>query len=168
VSLADARIEAARREAGFDARLFAGYAEWGMSFPEQGIRDTFHYVTGGATITLPWRNKNQGAIAAAEAERAGAREQLNARELRSRAEIDAAIVRDREARRAVELYTASIRDLAQRNNDVILEAYELGGLRLTDLLDNQRRYLEIERAYTETLLKAYDARVALKRARGES
>ena len=69
--------------------------------------------------------------------------------------------------RAVELYAASIRALAQRNADVMLEAYELGAVSLTDLLDNQRRYLEIERTYTDTLLKAYDARVALRRARGE-
>jgi cobalt-zinc-cadmium efflux system outer membrane protein len=167
VAMAEARIEAARREGGLDARLFAGYTGMRLSFPEQGIGSTFHHLGGGATIMLPWRNQNQGTIAAAEAERTGAREQLAARELSAQAEIDAATVRDREARRAVELYTASIRALAQRNNDVILEAYELGGLRLTDLLDNQRRYLEIEHAYTGTLLKAYDARVALRRARGE-
>jgi cobalt-zinc-cadmium efflux system outer membrane protein len=176
VALADARIDAARGEGGLDASVFGGYSRMRFGFEQLGLSHTgahvpiqgiFHNVAVGTTLTVPLWNRNQGAIAAAEAERDAARALVAARELAGRAEIEAAAVRDREARRAVELYGASIRALAQRNADVMLEAYELGAVPLTDLLDNQRRYLDIERTYTDTLLKAYDARVALRRARGE-
>ena len=43
--------------------------------------------------------------------------------------------RDREARRAVELYASTVRDLARQNVDVVLEAYDLGRFPLSDLLD---------------------------------
>ncbi|HKC54581.1 MAG TPA: TolC family protein, partial [Vicinamibacterales bacterium] len=62
----------------------------------------------------------------------------------------------------------SLRDLARQNVDVQLEAYDLGRTPLSDLLAEQRRYLDVEAAYTSMLARAYDARVALRRARGES
>jgi outer membrane protein TolC len=116
---------------------------------------------------LPLRNRNQGMIAAAEAERSGQQELLAARQLAAQAELDAAIVRDREAHRAVDLYATSLRDLARQNVDVQLEAYDLGRTPLTDLLAEQRRYLDVEAAYTNTLERAYQAHVALRRARGD-
>src|SRR6185436_14967080 len=120
-----------------------------------------------ASVMLLFRNRNQGAVAAAEAERGGQQELLVARQLAAQAELDAATVRDREARRAVDMYATSIRDLARQNVDVQLEAYDLGRTPLTDLLAEQRRYLDVESAYTAVLARAYDARVTLRRARGE-
>jgi outer membrane protein TolC len=117
---------------------------------------------------LPLRNRNQGALASAEAERGGEQEVLAARQLAAQAELDAAVVRDREARRAVEMYAGSIRDLARQNVDVQLEAYDLGRTPLTELLAEQRRYLDVEAAYTSALARAYDAAVTLRRARGET
>ena len=61
----------------------------------------------------------------------------------------------------------SIRDLARQNVEVQLEAYDLGRTPLTDLLAEQRRYLDVEAAYTSVLSRAYEARVALRRAQGE-
>jgi outer membrane protein TolC len=65
------------------------------------------------------------------------------------------------------LYATSLRDLARQNVDVQLEAYDLGRTPLTDLLAEQRRYLDVEAAYTNTLERAYQAHVALRRARGD-
>jgi cobalt-zinc-cadmium efflux system outer membrane protein len=121
----------------------------------------------GANLVFPLRNRNQGAIAEARAERSGEQERLTALQLAAQAELDAAIVRDREAQRAVELYATSIRDLARQNVEVQLEAYDLGRTQLTELLAEQRRYLDVETGYTNVLSRAYDARVALRQARGE-
>jgi cobalt-zinc-cadmium efflux system outer membrane protein len=176
MALAEARIDAARREGRIDLSLYGSYDRTQLGFPQLGldaqgahvpIEGVFHNVAVGAMVMVPLWNRNQGAVVAAQAERDAAREVLAAREIEARAEIAAAEARDREARRAVELYAASIRALAQRDADVILEAYELGGIRLTDLLDFQRRYLDIEHAYTAKLLQAYEAHAALRRARGE-
>jgi outer membrane protein TolC len=51
---------------------------------------------------------------------------------------------------------------------VQLEAYDLGRTPLTELLAEQRRYLDVEAGYTSALARAYDAAVTLRRARGET
>ena len=176
VALAGERVEQARREGRADVALVGNYGNESYGFAQRGfdaagrlvpVQGNFHSVTIGANVTLPFRNRNQGMIAAAEAERSGQQEVLAARQLAAQAELDAAIVRDREARRAADMYATSIRDLARQNVDVQLEAYDLGRTPLTDLLAEQRRYLDVEAAYTNMLERAYRAHVELRRARGE-
>lgn len=176
VELAEARIDQTRRESRYEASAFGSYSRMTFGFPLRGltldgrtapIQDVFHYVVLGVTVTPPVRNKNRGAIAAAEADRRGAEQEAKARELSARAELAAAQTRDREARRAVELYRSGARDLARRNLDVLREAYELGRNPLFDVFAEQRRYLEVETAYTDALTQAYHARTMLLRALGE-
>ena len=57
--------------------------------------------------------------------------------------------------------------LARQNLDTIRQTYELGRATVSDVLAEQRQYLDVERAYTATLKAAYEARTALQRARGE-
>ncbi|HEY3094104.1 MAG TPA: TolC family protein [Vicinamibacterales bacterium] len=176
VALADAKIEQARREGRADMSVVANYGREGYGFEQRGfdsagrlvpVAGNFHSVEIGASLMLPFRNRNQGAVASAEAERSGEQEVLAARQLAAQAEVDAAVVRDREAQRAVDIYATSLRDLARQNVDVQLEAYDLGRTPLTDLLAEQRRYLDVEAAYTSILARAWDARVSLRRARGD-
>jgi len=176
VALAGARIEAARREGGVDVTLSGAYGHEFSGFAQRGFNDggalvpiqgSFDSVVIGARLTLPIRNKNQGGVAAALAERTGEEEVLASRQLTARAELDAAVLRDREARRAVEMYATTVRQLARQNVDVELEAYDLGRTPLSDLLSEQRRYLDVETAYTAALSRAFQAQVALRRARGE-
>src|SRR5688572_16859930 len=79
VRLADAHIERARSEGRYDMSLFGSYMRMATGFSQQGfnpdgvlepIQGTFRFLVGGATLTLPLRNRNQGAIAAARAGRA--------------------------------------------------------------------------------------------------
>ena len=176
VALADARVEEALRAGRMDMTLsgtygheFFGFAQRG--FNERGvlapIEGSFNSVTFGATVLWPMRNRNQGAIATARAVRSGAQEVLDARQLVARSELDAAAIRDREAKRAVEMYATIIREQARQNVDVELEAYDLGRTTLSEVLTEQRRYLDVEAAYTTVLKRAFDAQVALRRARGE-
>jgi outer membrane protein TolC len=65
------------------------------------------------------------------------------------------------------MYGATARTLARQNVDVVRESYQLGRATIFEVLAEQKRYLEQERAYTETLRMAYEARTALKRALGE-
>ena len=177
IALADARVEEARRQGKTDMSLVGNYGREGYGFAQRGfdsagrlvpVQGNFHSFTVGASVMLPLRNRNQGALASAEAERGGEQELLAARQLTAQAELDAAVVRDRESRRAVEMYAGSIRDLARQNVEVQLEAYDLGRTPLTELLAEQRRYLDVEAAYTSVLARAYDAAVTLRRARGET
>jgi cobalt-zinc-cadmium efflux system outer membrane protein len=176
IKVADAQIERARREGGVDMSLFGMYMRMDAGFPQQAfgadggiepIRSVFHYVAVGAAVTLPFLDRKQGEIAAAQARRAGAAAELEAVRLSAEAEIAAARVRVERARQAVSVYTSETRDLARQNLTVVNQTYELGRATVFDVLAEQRRYLDVERAYTETLREAYEARQALGRALGE-
>jgi cobalt-zinc-cadmium efflux system outer membrane protein len=176
VALADAKIDRAQRDGRFDVTLFAGYMRMDAGFPQFGLSPTgaperihglFHYVTGGATVTLPALNGNQGEVAAARAERAGAVAAQEAAALSARSEIVTARALDRRAHDAVRLYAGEARTLARQNRAVVRQSYELGGATIFEVLAEQKRYLDLERAYTETLRTAYEARTALNRALGD-
>ena len=174
--LADARIDAARREGRVDLGLVGGYMRMGFSFPQLGfgrsgalepVEDVFHSFKFGAMIIVPVRNRNQGAVAAARAERAGAEHLRDARALAAQSEVAAAVVREERARQALATYSSGVRTLARQNLEVVRETYELGRVTLSDVLAEQRRYLDIEMGYTEALRMAFEARTALARALGE-
>ncbi|HXE79275.1 MAG TPA: TolC family protein [Vicinamibacterales bacterium] len=173
---AEARIEQARRDGRFDVSLFGGYMRMEGSFPQlafgesgalERIHGVFHNVSAGAMVMVPLLNRNQGAIAAARAERAGAEARLRAAELQARAELAAARARDERARRAVAVYTEEARRLARQNLDVVRQTYDLGRATVFDVLAEERRYVETEQALTVALREAYEARTALVRALGE-
>ncbi|MGH9462667.1 MAG: TolC family protein [Vicinamibacteria bacterium] len=174
--LADARIEQARSEGRFDLGLYGSYMHMDFSFPQRAlgpsgalepVQGIFNNLAAGAKLTVPLLNRNQGAIAAAQAERAGAEHLRHARTLAAESEVASAMARDEHARRAVAIYASGARALARQNLDVVRQTYELGRSTLSEVLLEQRRYLEVEMGYTEALRAAFDARTALKRALGE-
>ena len=174
--VADARIDRARREGRMDVSLFGMYMRMDAGFPQQGfnnrgdlepVRGLFHYVSGGAMVTVPLRNRNQGEIASVQAVRVGAEATLAAVQLTANAEVAAARARDDYARRAIAVYAEGARTLARQNLDVVTQTYELGRATVFDVLNEQRRYLDLERAYTAALREAYEARTALRRALGD-
>jgi cobalt-zinc-cadmium efflux system outer membrane protein len=177
IELADARVERAESEGQFDVsviggytRMDAGFAQFGVSAagtPER-VRGLFHYVSLGAMVTVPLFNRNQGDVAAARAERSGAEAQLEAARLSAMTEVAATRARDQRAREAVKLYSTGARTLARQNLTVVEQSYELGRATVFDVIAEQRRFLELERAYTETLRAAFEARTALKNALGDT
>ena len=174
VAVADAKIERAQAEGRFDVSLFANYMRMDAGFPQRGftpdaglerIRGVFHYLSAGATITVPVLNRNQGEVAAARSEHAGAESAYEAARLAADADLAAARARDERARQAVGAYTGA-QTLARQNLTVVGQSYELGRVTVFDVLAEQRRYLDVERAYTDALRVAYEARTALHRALG--
>ena len=176
IRVGDAQIDRARREGRFDLSLFGSYMRTDAGFPQLGlnaqgeltrVRGLFHYLSAGAALSLPLRNRNQGEISSARAERAGAAARLNAAQLTAEAEIAAALARDERARSAIAVYTSGARDLARQNLDVVSQTYGLGRATVFDVLAEQRRYLDFEHSYSNALRDAYDARTALRRALGD-
>ena len=175
MDVADAKIESARAAGRFDISLFANYMRMDAGFPQQGVgadgrlervRGLFQYWSAGAMVMVPLLNRNQGEIDAARAERAGAAAAYDAARLTADAEVAAARARDERARQAVNAYSSGLQTLARQNLTVVTQSYDLGRLTVFDVLTEQRRFLDVERAYTDTLKAAYDARTALNRALG--
>lgn len=175
VDVADAKIERVQAEGRFDISLFANYMRMDGGFPQRGfapdggverIRGRFHYASAGAMIALPVLNRNQGELAAARAERAGAAAEYDAARLAAESDLATARARDERAQQALHTYSAGARTLARQNLAVVSQSYDLGRVTVFDVLAEQRRYLEAERTYSEALKAAYEARTALTRALG--
>ena len=176
VRAADARIVAAEREGGPDVTIFGSYMRMDAGFPQQAfgpagglerVRGQFNYVTAGAMVTVPLWNRQQGALVAAMAARTAAEARAESTKLTAAFEIAEARVRFEQARRAVAVYQDGVLPLARRNLETVRETYELGRATVLDVLTEQRRFLETERGYTETLREAYASRVELDRASGD-
>jgi cobalt-zinc-cadmium efflux system outer membrane protein len=176
VGLAEAQIAQVRREGWLDATVVGEYGRMTTGFPQRAFDDggalvpiegLFNNLRVGVMVSVPMWDRNQGSVAAASAARARAQHDVEANRLAASAEIAAAETRARAAQRAVELYAAGAREQARRNLDVVREAYELGRSSLVNVLDEQRRYLDVEAAYTQALSAAYQARTAVRRATGD-
>ncbi len=170
-----ARIRKEQAEGRWDASVNVGYQRQDFGFMLSGltdsgatrpIQDVFHYFGAGVTITLPVRNRNQGNIAAAEAEARAAERRLEFMELMARQEGGAAFTQYEAAQRSLQIYERGVRDVARRNLDIVRRTYELGRTTLLDVIAEQRRYIEIENGYTEALRQVYDAAVEIERAVG--
>ena len=176
IAVAEAKIGRARAEGRFDVSVFATYMRMDAGFPQRAfapdgglerVRGQFNYLSAGAMVTIPVLNQNQGEVAVAHAERSGAVAAYDATRLAAEAELASARARDERARQAVRLYSTGAQTLARQNLTVVAQSYQLGRVTVFDALAERRRYLDVERAYTEALRAAYEARTALNRALGE-
>ncbi|HWT44584.1 MAG TPA: TolC family protein, partial [Vicinamibacterales bacterium] len=103
VGAARAEVDRARREGRPDVSLVGGYMRMDAGFPQRGFDDLgvlqpvhgiFHYFSAGAVVTVPLLNRNQGAVAAADARRLAAEAGLESTRLTAQSEIAASRSRD--------------------------------------------------------------------------
>ena len=154
----------AAREARFDLSVTGAFMTKRLGLSPGG--DRMNEVMFGVMIDLPWRNRQQGAIASADAARRSAEAEAAARRLDAVAEIDAAATRVRAAEETVALYRDGLIALAAQNVSVVRESFELGSGTLFDVIEEERRYLALQSAYTAALREVVDARTSLLRALG--
>ncbi len=175
VALANAQLRLDRAEGKPDASIFGGYERPSSGFSQRAfdaagnlspIRQTFNYATFGLDISLPLLNRNQGAAVADTAAIRAARNQVAAVDLNLRHEVAQNLVRFSGAQARLAVYRTGVRDQASRNLDVVRQAYSYGRTTFLDVIAEQRRYIDIETGYTDILLGAYVARIALEQAVG--
>lgn len=130
------------------------------------VRDRDNIIAGGVSVALPFRNRNQGNIAAAVARKEGVRLRRVYLEQTIEREVRSALLRLAAAQEATNLFDEGVVALAEKNLSVIRKSYELGELRLLDVVNEQRRLIEIQRTYTDTLKERVLAHIELERARG--
>jgi outer membrane protein, heavy metal efflux system len=173
IALAQARIEKETAEGRWDASVSLGYQRQDFGYPLNGltgtgatrpIQDVFHFFGGGITVTLPVRNRNQGNVAAAHADLQAAERRLEFATLIVGQEVAAALTQYDAAQRALERYTRGVRAVAQQNLQTVRQAYQLGRIPLLEVIAEQRRLIDVETGYTESLKQVYDAVVEIERA----
>ncbi|MFB3827471.1 MAG: TolC family protein [Bryobacteraceae bacterium] len=163
--IAGAQLRLAQSQAAPDVVLTGRYAHVQSRFDQPfPLRDRDNLLAAGVSISLPVRNRNQGNIEAAVARRRAARLRREALERSARNEVIAAVSRYDAARRALDIFAPGVVRQSEENLRIVRGAYELGELRLLDVINEQRRLLETQRAYTDLLREANIAVAELERA----
>jgi cobalt-zinc-cadmium efflux system outer membrane protein len=167
---AEAGVRLARAEAWPELTVSAAYrSNRGLSelpSPLTAVPDTDQVVAFGASIGLPFFNKNQGARAEAAIAVRQARLRREFTEQTVRAEVTSAFRRADAARTALTLFEQGVIPRADDNIRIMRAAYELGEFRITDVITEQRRMLEAQQEYTDALAERYRAIVDLRAAIG--
>jgi outer membrane protein, heavy metal efflux system len=172
-ALAEAQFEQARSLGRLDASLTGKYELMNFGLPQRGFDDAgrlvpingrFHSVAVGITLELPVRNKNLGSIEAAVAQKEAATRRKEFAELTARREVAASFARFQQSTRAAEIYRVGVRDQANANLGVVRQTYELGSKTLLDYIAEQRRFIEVETGFIDSLVETYQARVDIERA----
>lgn len=124
------------------------------------LTDQDNVLIFGISVPLGTRGRNKGNVEAATAREHAARLRVEQLMISIPLEVEAAWTRQEAASRAAAILNGGVLDEAKKNLSVIRQAYQLGELRLLDVLAEQRRLLETE-------LSVIDAEAELARSRAE-
>ena len=134
--------------------------------PVGPISDRDRLLTFGVSIGLPVFNRNQGAKAEAALAITQAERRREFLESIVRSEVASSYARVDAVQRALATFDQGVIGRSNENIRAIRAAYEIGEFKITDLLAEQRRLLDSQRDFTETLTERYRALVDLQSAMG--
>ena len=173
---ASAGVDLAEAEGKPDVTVSAGYSHETGQFDDQlglspsgvpvQLRDVDNILSVGVSIPLSGRRRNLGNIEAASARAASARLRREFLERSIPAEIDAALRRYDALRRSLTLTREGVLAPSEKNLEIIRQAYNLGQLRLLDVLNEQRRLLETRLSYVDSVAELRRALAEIERAVG--
>ena len=167
--LAQAGLRLARAQATPDVTAFSKYTRNRSVFddtPVGVLTDRDRLLTFGVSVSLPLFNRNQGAKADAEIAITQARRRREFVETTVRSDVAGAYARYQAARAALAIYEQGVLARSLENIKSIRGAYEVGAFRVTELLVEQRRYIDSQRDFIEALAERYRALADLQSAIG--
>lgn len=162
--LATAGLRLVRSQSRPDVTAYTRYTQNRAAFddtPVGVLRDRDQLLTFGVAIGLPIFNRNQGAKAEAELAIRQAQERRAFAEQVIKNEVATAFQRIQAAQRALTTLETAVLPRSQTNIVTIRRVYEIGELKITDLIAEQRRLLDANRDLTETLSERYRAQADL-------
>jgi cobalt-zinc-cadmium efflux system outer membrane protein len=172
---AQAEVRLAHAERTPDVSAIVRYSDVQSQFPQMGlsplgvptaIQDRDRLLTGGLSITLPVLYRNQGQIQTAQARQRAAALRREYVERSIRAEITGAYGRYQATGQATKIFQDTVMRPSADGVRVLRASYAAGEIRLFELIAEQRRLIDTQKAYTDALKQEALARVALERAIG--
>ncbi|MBY0507306.1 MAG: TolC family protein [Bryobacteraceae bacterium] len=130
------------------------------------LRDRDDILAVGISIPILTKNRNLGNFEAAQARILSARQRARYLMNSIPLEVESAWRRWSAARSTAGSLESAVMPQAQRNLDVIQQAYQLGQLRLLDVLNEQRRLLDLRLSTVDAQAEAARAFAELERAVG--
>ena len=168
--VAEAGLDLARAQGRPEVTAFGRFSVERSVFddtPVGSISDRDKTLSFGVSIGLPIFNRNQGARAEAEIAIEQTKRRRAFAESRVRAEVASAFARMQAAESAVATFETGVIERSEANVASVRGAYLVGAYRITELLSEQRRLVESQREFTETLAEAYRALADLEAAIGQ-
>lgn len=168
--LASAGLRLIRSQSKPDLTAYTRYSNGRsiVDLPSGGFPQRDRGLTFGIAIGLPIFNRNQGAKAEAEITIRQARERRAFAETVIRNEVTGAFRRIEAASRALRTLETAVLPRSRQNVETVQRVYEIGELKITDLIAEQRRLLDANRDLTETLTERYRAQADLLIALGQT
>lgn len=167
--VAQAGLRLAQAQGRPDVTAFSRYTKNSAVFDDTPIgvlRDKDRLLTFGVSISIPIFNRNQGAKAEAEASILQARRRREFAETIVRSEVASAYARYEAAKKSLAIFEQGVLDRSAQNIRSVRGAYEIGAFRVTDLLVEQRRFIDLQREFIEALAERYRALADLRAAMG--
>ncbi len=172
----DAEQRLAEAEGHANVTVSGGYAFVKSRFDDQfgtartgaivPLRDRDDILSVSVSIPLFSRSRNQGNIEASVARTRGSQYQREALERAIPLEVSAATRRLQSTEQALSTLGGPVLDQASKNVEVIRQAYQLGQLRLLDVLNEQRRLLDLQLAKVDAEVEVLRSLTELEKAVG--
>jgi cobalt-zinc-cadmium efflux system outer membrane protein len=172
----DAEQRLAQAESHANVSVTGGYAFVKSRFDDQfgttrtgaivPLRDRDDVLSVSISIPLFSRSRNQGNIEASVARTRGSQYQREALERAIPLEVSAALRRLQSREQALTTLSGPVLDQASKNVEVIRQAYQLGQLRLLDVLNEQRRLLDLQLAKVDAEVEVLRSLTELEKAVG--
>jgi cobalt-zinc-cadmium efflux system outer membrane protein len=167
--VAQAGLKLARAQGRPDATAFSRFSNSSSVFdntPVGVLRDRDKLLTFGVAIGIPVFNRNQGAKAEAETAIMQARKRREFVETLVRSEVAGAYARYEAASATIAILEHGVLARSQQNITAVRGAYEIGAFRVTDLLVEQRRFVDAQREFVEAMTERYRALADIQAALG--
>lgn len=172
----DAEQRLAEAESHANIAISAGYAFIKSRFDDQfgttragalvQLQDRDDVLSVSVSVPLFSRSRNQGNIEASVARQRGAQFQREALERAIPLEVAAAMRRLQSTKQALTALSGPVLTQAAKNVEVIRQAYQLGQLRLLDVLNEQRRLLDLQLAKVDAEAEVLRSLTELEKAVG--
>jgi cobalt-zinc-cadmium efflux system outer membrane protein len=167
--VAKAGYRLVKAQAAPQVTAFAKYSDVLSTFdqtPVGRLTDRDRLFAFGVSITLPIFNRSQGAKGEALLAITQAQERRQFIESVVRAEVTAAYRRLEAAEASIRTYEQGVIARSEKNVQTMRAAYQVGAFRVTELLTEQRRLVDMQREMTEALAERYRAMAELRAALG--
>jgi outer membrane protein, heavy metal efflux system len=167
--VAQAGYRLARVQAAPQVTAFTRYTDNLTSFdntPIGVLQDRDKLLSFGVSITLPILNRNQGGKADAQLAITQAQRRREFIESVVRADVAAAYRRYEAAQASLRTYEQGVIARSTQNVSIVRAAYEVGAFRISELLAEQRRLIDLQREVTDALAERYRALADLQAALG--
>ncbi|MFN0140863.1 MAG: TolC family protein [Pyrinomonadaceae bacterium] len=162
-NLATAGLRLVRSQSRPDVTAYSRYTQGraGYDDPRGAYFQRDRSLTFGVAIGLPIFNRNQGAKAEAEIAIRQAQERKVFAQQVIKSEVASAFQRIAAAKRSLSTLETAVLPRSRENIEKIRQVYQIGELKVTDLIAEQRRLLDANRDLTEVLTEHYRSQADL-------